>query len=108
MFEMFLATGHLPDSEVYENMNPFLKWWLFESWLAKHEQDLERDRMQAIFLGSFYNPEAAQKMIKRDHPDVKTTDDEQAAQALHEQIVREEEAKARGRRKRRRKRKVVR
>jgi hypothetical protein len=105
---MFLASGHFPNSEIYENMSPYLKLWLYESWVAKYEREAERDRMMAILIGSFYNPEAAQKMIKRDHPDVKTTDDEQAAQDLHKQIVREEEAKIGRKGKRRRKRKVVR
>ena len=104
LFEMFVTSGHFPDSEKFENMNPFLRVWLYESWVAKQKREMERDRRLAILIGSFHNPEAAQKMIKRDHPDVKATDDDQVAQAIHEQILREET----GGRKRRRRRKVVR
>ena len=109
MFDMFEASGIFPDSERWENMNPFMKWWLFEGWVAKQEREIERDRRNGIFVGSFYNPEAAQKMLKVDRPDFQSTEDdfERSVQEVRKNILEQENAGSR-RKRRRRKRKVVR
>jgi len=97
--------GKLPDDPFYENINPYLKVWLYESWL--HDQELEQEKLknQAILIGSFFNPEMAYKLHKSEQPDFAATDDEETGKMVHEEIVKEE--KERSRRKKRKKRKVV-
>lgn len=36
----------------------------------------KREKDLAIFLGSFSNPEAAQKIIKRENPDIASSDED--------------------------------
>lgn len=93
--------GKLPDDPFYENINPYLRIWLYESWIHDMELEAQKLKNQAIFIGSFSNPEMAQKIIKQDSPDYKATDSEETANALHEQIVKEESKKNSKKRKRR-------
>ncbi len=93
--------GILPDDPFYENINPYLKVWLYERWLHDKELELEQLRSLAILIGSFFNPEMAYKMSKSENPDFKSTDFEGATKAVREQIL-----ESRGKKKRK-KRKVV-
>jgi hypothetical protein len=97
--------GKTPDHPFYENINPYLKVWLYESWL--HDQELEQEKLKnlAILVGSFFNPEMAYKMHKDEQPDFASTDDDETSKMVHEEVVKEEKEK--GRRKKRKKRKVV-
>ena len=103
--EMVKRFKKLPDDPFYENINPYLKVWLYESWLHDKELESEKLRNQAILIGSFFNPEAAQKMIKIEHQDFESTDLEETSSLVREQILEQEREKKTG--KKRKKRKVV-
>lgn len=94
-----------PDDVFYEHINPYLKVWLYESWLHDQELEVDRLRKQAILIGSFFNPEMAQTMLKNENPDFASTDEDldKANKAVREQIL---EAEKKGRKKRK-KRKVI-
>lgn len=49
---------------------------MFEHWLRDQEEIQELERMNAILVGSFTNPEAAKTMIKADNPDYTSSDEE--------------------------------
>lgn len=98
--------GKLPDDIFYENINPYLKIWLYESWLHDKELELEKLRNHAILTGSFFNPEMAYKMLKQDHPDITSTDLEETSNMVREQILKDEKEKEKAQKKRK-KRKVV-
>lgn len=97
--------GILPDDPFYERINPYLKVWLYESWLFEKEEEIEKLRQHAILTGSFFNPEAAQKMIKDEDPDFKSTDLDETNKMVRDKIIEQERAKIAG--KKRKKRKVV-
>ena len=97
--------GILPDDPFYERINPYLKVWLYESWLHEKELEIEKLKQQAILIGSFFNPEAANKMIKNDKPDFKSTDLDETSRIVHEEILKQEKDKNTG--KKHKKRKVV-
>jgi hypothetical protein len=69
--------GILPDDPFYERINPYLKVWLYESWLHDKELEIEKLKQHAILTGSFFNPEAANKMIQDENPDLSSTDFEE-------------------------------
>lgn len=99
---LFEKTGRFPDDPFFEDMDPLMKLYLYESWINKLELEFERERNLGILIGSFTNPEAAQKMVKKDHPDVVATEDEaEENKALKELILKEEKVK------KKRKRRVV-
>lgn len=89
----------------YEHINPYLKVWLYESWLHDQELEIDKLRKQAILIGSFFNPEMAQKMLKSENPDFTSTDEDldQANKTVREQILEAEKKD----RKKRKKRKVI-
>lgn len=95
--------GKLPDDPFYENIDAYLKVWLYESWL--HDQELENQKLrnQAILIGSFSNLEMAQKMIASENPKAQTTDLDATTKMVHEKIL-EADKEKKGKRK---KRKVV-
>lgn len=49
---------------------------MFEHWLRDQEEIQELERMNAILVGSFTNPEVAKTMIKADNPDYTSSDEE--------------------------------
>ena len=65
----------LPDDPFFEEMDPLLKLYMYESWIAKQELEMERTRHASILTGSFSNPEAARKMVEEE-PDHASTDEE--------------------------------
>jgi hypothetical protein len=95
----------LPDDPFYENINPYLKVWLYESWLHDKELELEKLRDQAIFIGSFFNPEMAYKLMKNEEPDFQSTDIDESNRMVREKILEAEREKRKN--KKRKKRKVV-
>lgn len=98
---MFLERGILPGDQFYEDINPYLKRWLFEAWAYKREREYTEKRSLAILVGSFHNPEAAQKMVKDENPDVSITSDEweQSSEMLLTELPKEKKS--------RRKRKII-
>lgn len=95
--------GKPPDDVFYEHINPYLKVWLYESWLHDKQLETERLRNQAILIGSFFNPEMAQKMVKSENPDFESTDLDETSKTVRDQII---DSEKKGR-KRRKKRKVI-
>jgi hypothetical protein len=95
--------GKPPDDPLYENINAYLKVWLYESWLHDQELEAQKLRNQAILIGSFSNLEMAQGMIRQENPNVQATDLDETSKKVREQIL---EANKVGKKKRK-KRKVV-
>ena len=63
----------IDDPKITE-MDPIRKQWWYESWLYSIETDLDKWRHIGILIGSFTNPEAATKMLKKERPDYESTD----------------------------------
>ena len=101
--------GKMPDDPFFEDMDPFVKLWLYESWV--HEIELEYDKMKqlGILIGSFYNPQAARKMIKKDQPDYSTSDKEfeESVRMVQEHVQKQDELEQEHLGKRRKKRRRV-
>lgn len=99
--------GKTPSDSFFEEMDPIEKLWLYESWVNELEIDLEKEKAIAILIGSFSNPEMAQKMHMKDNPNVKVSDDEFEAQlkAQDERFKAEDAAKENPRLQRKKKRK---
>ena len=99
-----MKTFHkLPDDVFYEHINPYLKVWLYQSWLYDLELEAQKEKNQAILIGSFSNLEMAQKMIRDENPNIQATDLDETSKKIHEKIL---EADKSGKSKRK-KRKVV-
>ncbi len=64
------------DDPFLEEMDPIRKQWWYESWVYSIEKDLEKWKALGILIGSFSNPDAANKMMKKERPDFSTTDEE--------------------------------
>jgi hypothetical protein len=60
---MSLAYQKLPNDPFFEEMDPLMYLWLFENWDANRNRKQEELRSIGILIGSFYNPEAAEKML---------------------------------------------
>lgn len=57
-------------------MNPFTKLWLFYGWVEKNKNQGDILKDQAILIGSFTNPEAAQKMLGIGVTKIESDDDD--------------------------------
>lgn len=90
----------LPNDPFYENIDAYLKVYLYECWLHDQELEAQKLRNQAILIGSFFNLEMAQKMLSADNPKVKATDLDKTTQKVHEQILEAEKSSKRKRKKR--------
>jgi hypothetical protein len=53
----------LPDDQQIEDLDPLIKIWMFQNWAADQMDQAELAKNHAILLGSFWNPEAAKKMM---------------------------------------------
>ena len=98
--------NRLPDDNFYEDINPYLKAYLYETWIFEQEEEAELRRREIIFLGSFSNPEAARRIAKSEEPDHESSDEEfdKAAEGVREKIL---EADSNKGKKKRKKRKVL-
>ena len=65
-----------PDDEWFHNMNPVKKLWMYESWCQDQIDRNDFAKSFSIFLGSFFNPEAAQQILSKDKPDYDSTDED--------------------------------
>lgn len=43
-------------------LDPVIKRWMFENWVADREDEAELAKNHAYLLGSFWNPEAVKKL----------------------------------------------
>jgi hypothetical protein len=87
-------------------MDSWERLWWYNCWVDEINQENERSRMASILTGSFFNPEAAKKMIGKLNPEISLSEEEEERQAkeLHEKIVQEEKLKKEPRRRKRRRR----
>jgi len=53
----------LPDDPRITEMDPVHKIWMFENWLADHQDLAELAKNHAYLLASFSNPEAVKELI---------------------------------------------
>lgn len=56
-------------------MNPILRLWMFHSWCQDQADKNEFAKSFSIFLGSFFNPEAAKKMVE-DNNNISSTEED--------------------------------
>lgn len=97
----------MPDDPIFDSMDPLLRLYMFEHFCFDQEREYELAKSQAILIGSFHNPEAAQQMLKADDPKYQSTDEdfEKSLQMVVEDKIKHEMAQT-AQPKRRRRRKV--
>jgi hypothetical protein len=64
------------DDSWFDDLNPVLKTYMYEHWCRDQEEAFEMTRSQAILIGSFHNPTAAQDMLKSENPDFASSDED--------------------------------
>lgn len=64
------------DDPWFDELNPVLKTYMYEHWCRDQEEAFEMARSQAILIGSFSNPAAAQDMLKSENPDFASSDED--------------------------------
>ena len=64
----------MPDDPFFEDMDPLLEMWLWESWCQDLNDKNEFTKAFTILGGSFVNPDMAHKMIKNENPDHMSSD----------------------------------
>jgi len=52
-----------PDDPFFEEMDPVLKRWLFENWVADKKEAAELAKNHAYLLASFSHPEAVKQLL---------------------------------------------
>lgn len=109
LFYLFDKHGILPDDSWHDEIDPFLRLWLYESWVHEQELEMKRNRALGILIGSFTDPEAAQKMIKHEQPDFVASeeDHEETFRQIHEDALKQHNKKGRRSRRRKKKREVI-
>lgn len=70
---MFTKT---PDDPWFEDLDPIVRLYMYESWYVDLEDKNEFAKSYAILQGSFANPEMARKMVKLDNPDFESSDED--------------------------------
>jgi hypothetical protein len=51
-----------PDDERIASLDPIIKRWMFEHWVADQMDDAELAKNHAYLVASFWNPEAVKKI----------------------------------------------
>ncbi len=82
-------------------MDPIMKLWMFENWLANQNEDIEIVKNHAYLVGSFINPEAVKKLLGESGQVHSSTDEE--FEASTRMVMDEAEAEKKVKRKRKRK-----
>lgn len=75
----------MPDDPEIVDMDPVLKFWMFENWKADQEDQAELAKNTALLLASFWNPEAVRQMTN----EAKTFESDDAAFEESSKLVRE-------------------
>ena len=92
------------DDPRIEEMDPMRKMWMFYNWIADQTDKAELAKNQAYLLGSFWNPEAVQKLMGTGGTSHKSTDAEfEKSTEMMEKEIQQANSKER---KRKRKRKI--
>lgn len=102
IFWLSKTYGKLPSDNFFEEINPWEKVWLYESWVYELEQKAEMQKNIAVLTGSFSNYEMAQQIIKQEDPDYQDPNAEETAQNIHKIIVEEENKQPKKKRKKKR------
>lgn len=88
-------------------MDPVVKLWMFENWVADQIDDAELAKNHAYLLGSFWNPEAVKKLMGDSGNTHISTDEEfEASTQLVKAAVPTKEDNIKNKRKRKKKIKV--
>lgn len=66
----------LPDDPFFEEIDPVLKAWMYNSWVQDIQEKMERSKELGLLIGSFTNYDAVRKIIKSENPDHIMTDEE--------------------------------
>jgi len=88
-------------------MDPVKKMWMFHNWIADQTDDAELAKNHAYLIGSFWNPEAVQK-LRGEGNTVHTSTDEEFDKST--EMVRKatlEAQKVSGKPKKKRKKKIT-
>lgn len=67
----------LPDDNFFENIDPMTKLWMYESWIKDEEEKHKFARDYSVFIGSFYNPEAAKQAMSQENPNYSLSEKEE-------------------------------
>ncbi len=107
MFDLFKIKGEAPDSDYYENMDPLMKLWLYESWVQDLEDKHEFAKGYSILQGSFTNPQMARDMVRKQNPEHMSSDKdfEESMRMVLEDREKSKSINGKKRRRRRRRRK---
>lgn len=96
----------LPDDPEIDAIDPVLKLYMYEHYIQDLQEKNEHAKHYSILIGSFANPEMAQKMLGTQGTQFKTSDAE--FEKLSEQILQMEASDAsKAKQQRKRKRKLV-
>ena len=88
-------------------MNSVLKLWMFYNWVEDQNDDVELVKNHAYLLGSFWNPEAVQKLMGEGNVHVTSEEEFEASTRIIEmEKQKEKEEKEKGLNKKRRRRKI--
>ena len=68
--------GCFPDDPEIENIDPVMRAWMFYNWLEDYYDENKMLENQGILIGSFSNPELAQKILGKDGQQMSSTDEE--------------------------------
>jgi hypothetical protein len=92
----------LPDDPNIENMDPFMRAWMFNHWAEDHNEEWKQLENLALLIGSFSNPEAVRKILGKDSETFKSSekDFEETTRKIEEagKILTEKEKRAARRR----------
>lgn len=93
-----------PDDPELENIDPYLKYWMYINWLEDYNDQFDMLKNIAMMIGSFSNPEAVKRMLGSDGKQFTSTDEE-FEESLD--IIKEENKQIKEKIKHRRKRKFM-
>lgn len=101
----------MPDDPWFDEIDPMLELYMYESWCCDLEEKNELARSHAILNGAFSNFEMAQKMIDEDNDSGTHSSSEEDFEKSFEMVIadrkKEEENKKEQRVSRRRMRRMV-
>lgn len=95
----------LPDDPQLEDMDPFMKTWMYVNWLEDFEDEKKMLDNQGYLVGSFINPEMVKKILGHGSETFASSDEEfeKTSQMVAEASNKIEEEKQKSTRKRKRK-----
>lgn len=95
----------LPDDDFFEDLDPIMRAWMFNSWLEDIKEEAEKDKQLGLLIGSFTNYEAVKSIISAENPDHMMSDEE--FDNVSQQILTKKDNEVEPIKKRRRRRKLI-